>query len=313
MTVLIYLGLSKLIFLKRLENILTFQSFNKNSVLADYYFDIGTLYTIERLNERIIIKDDHIYVVYNKNNVYYNPLTEAFYALVFYQRKKYDIFLKLLESLVKESLILKVKDKEVAFWFYRFPFYPRVIKRRWISGMAQGVVASVLARAFYMTKDNRYKDLCVKAIDGMLLSINSDGSLYIGDRWLWIEEYPYEKPLKHVLNGFMFSLLGLYDAYLITNDKKFLYIFQILVKSLESKMSYYDLVLWSKYDVENIADPKYHFIHIILLYILHKLSSRENLKYYLLKWMLGLKVFPLIALIIYLFKARKRKNLSEDC
>jgi hypothetical protein len=92
MTVLIYLGLSKLIFLKRLENILTFQSFNKNSVLADYYFDIGTLYTIERLNERIIIKDDHIYVVYNKNNVYYNPLTEAFYALVFYQRKNTIFF-----------------------------------------------------------------------------------------------------------------------------------------------------------------------------------------------------------------------------
>jgi hypothetical protein len=87
--------------------------------------------------------------------------------------------------------------------------------------------------------------------------------------------------------------------------------FQILVKSLESKMSYYDLFLWSKYDVENIADPKYHFIHIILLYILHKLSSRENLKYYLLKWMLGLKVFPLITLIIYLFEARKRKNYPK--
>ena len=297
-----------------IERLITFQPCNKNSILNSYYIDLGTLFTLEGLNEKIKIINGSIYVAYDKLGIRYNPLTEAFYALVMFQRKNYSLFLKLTDNLVQRATILRINNKDVAFWYYQFPFPPYIYKTQWISGMAQGVIASVMCRAYYITHNELYKSLCIKAINGMLTPIEYGGALYKGDSWLWIEEYPSGNPLFHVLNGFLFSLLGLYDAYLITNNIELLRLFQVLLKSLKMRIKLYDLILWSKYDCLNIADIKYHFLNTILLYALYKLTNDELLKYYSLKWLHGFKVLSLfVTFILPLFFMRQYRSKKIMC
>jgi len=67
----------------RIERLIQFNS-NKE-ILSNYYFDLEKLFLNEFLTNRIVYHDDHIYVKYN-TKLLYNPLTEAFYALIFYKR-----------------------------------------------------------------------------------------------------------------------------------------------------------------------------------------------------------------------------------
>ncbi|XP_046376711.1 D-glucuronyl C5-epimerase-like [Haliotis rufescens] len=81
----------------------------------------------------------------------------------------------------------------------------------WYSAMAQGQAMSLLVRAYWKTKAQKY---LIAAIDAMkLFEISSEqgGVLakFAGE-YDWYEEYP-TTPSSFVLNGFIYSLLGLYD------------------------------------------------------------------------------------------------------
>jgi hypothetical protein len=158
--------------------------------------------------------------------------------------------------------------------------------------MTQGVVASTFARAFYLTGRHDYKRLAVKAIRITLLPIEAGGALYANGRWLWIEEYPSEMPVKHVLNGFMVALLGIYDVYLVTHEKKYLRIFYNFINNLIDNIHIYSILgYWTKYDIEIIADPKYHFIHTLLVYVLYNLTNSKPLYSWFSKWREGFLLF----------------------
>jgi hypothetical protein len=313
--ILIYCCLLKFS-LRELEKLCSIAQNGKDSILKLYWFDLSSLFTLERLNERVGLINGSVYVYYDDMGYQYNPLTEAFYALIMYQRGKYGLFLKLVENLIKKSTRKKINNQDIAFWYYPFPFPPRVYKTQWISGMTQGVIASTMCRAYYLTHIDLYKSMSIEAINGMLTPIEYGGALYKDNHWLWIEEVPDEKPLQHIFNGFIYSLLGLYDTYLVTNDPKLLRTFRILLLSLKLKIRNYDLVLWSKYDVTRMANTKYHFVHIVLLYTFYKLTNDDDLKNYSLRWMRGLKnplfVFIMLLLRILVNLHAKSKNMKGD-
>jgi hypothetical protein len=70
----------------RIERLIQFNS-NKE-ILSNYYFDLEKLFLTEFLTNRIVYHDNHIYVKYN-TKLLYNPLIEAFFALIFYKRDHY--------------------------------------------------------------------------------------------------------------------------------------------------------------------------------------------------------------------------------
>jgi hypothetical protein len=149
----------------------------------------------------------------------------------------------------------------------------------------------------------------------MLTFTEDGGTLYKNRGYLWIEEYPMEKPLTHVLNGFIYALLGLYDAYLITENEKYLKFFKTFIKVLKNNLIRYDLILWSKYDILRIAEPSYHLLHIILLLSLYKLTYDIFLKIVALRWLYGFKILPFIV-ISFIFDISSRLkarhiNVSE--
>ena len=77
--------------------------------------------------------------------------------------------------------------------------------------MCQGQAISVLVRAFLNSGDQKYLAAAEKAVGVFNVSSTEGGVRAVFmDKHVWYEEYPTNPP-TFILNGFMYSLLGLYD------------------------------------------------------------------------------------------------------
>jgi len=177
-------------------------------------------------------------------------------------------------------------------------------KPGWTSALAQGQALSVLARAYYLTKDSKYAKSGSEAINFLIKPISQGGCLdTLNDlpavdsslkNNVFFETY-ISKPSSYELNGFMFTLLGLYDwSQLNTyNNSKSIaqnYL-QKGIKTLKVVLPYYDIGGFSLYDLSYITYktlPKSasasHAVHIQLLNALSKATGESELKEYEKKW-----------------------------
>ncbi|CAH8655625.1 unnamed protein product [Schistosoma rodhaini] len=89
----------------------------------------------------------------------------------------------------------------------------KALKPGWYSAMGQGQAISLLVRAYNYTRNPLYLEACHRALDLFSVNINHGGirSYFFNQSDLvWFEEYPFNPPI-HILNGFIYSLVGLYD------------------------------------------------------------------------------------------------------
>jgi len=92
------------------------------------------------------------------------------------------------------------------------------------------------------------------------------------------EEYP-GYPLARVLDGFLFSLLGLYDLFTETNDRRVSTLFSDGINGLLSQLhawNYHDI--WSWYGTHGyLCPPQYHNLNYLLLRILGEITGEKRL------------------------------------
>lgn len=144
----------------------------------------------------------------------------------------------------------------------------------WPSAMAQGQAISVMISAYSLTQDSIYLKVAQDAIaafhyPGNLKGVNSDW-----DGVVWYEEYTSESP-ERVLNGFLFSLAGLYDGVELLNDSSAKVAWENGLIALKEKLDIYDVEFTSLYDYglvqKRFASAKttsldgYHELHILQL------------------------------------------------
>lgn len=159
----------------------------------------------------------------------------------------------------------------------------------WYSAMAQGQAMSLLTRAFRVTNDLHYLESALRAIK--LFSIRSEHrgilTTFLG-KYVWYEEYP-TIPSSYVLNGFIYSLFGLYDVQqsgthqLCREAGK---LFQNGLVSLKRMLPLFDTGSGSIYDLRhyslgvapNIARWDYHSTHINQLLFLNTIHNDPVLK-----------------------------------
>lgn len=143
-----------------------------------------------------------------------------------------------------------------------------------ISSMGQGEGASFLFRMAVLFDCSAYREAAFRAIDFMLLPMEKGGTaLYDADS-LFLEEYP-QTPRRSVLNGWIFSAFGLYDA-AIVKPERYADAFQKTVRTMADHLKDYDTGFWSFYDISGrIASPAYHDLHIALLEVMHELTGVE--------------------------------------
>ena len=195
----------------------------------------------------------------------------------------YDLFLTTQGALYKNKLIACANwavenQQEDGGWVtfaYNHPEAP-------YSSMAQGEGISMLLRAAIATGDQRYLEAAHKAKNFMLKPISEGGTTqYCGEDVLFYEA----TVLPVVLNGWIFSLWGLYDYCKYTKDEEAQAVLQKTLETLKRKLPDFDMKYWSKYEIEKrICSPFYHKLHIAQLRAMYDLFGDPVYKTYADKW-----------------------------
>lgn len=195
----------------------------------------------------------------------------------------YDLYLKTKEEVYKNKLLACAdwaveNQQEDGGWdtfTYATPEHP-------YSSMAQGEGISMLIRAHIVTKDERYMTAIYKAKEFMLKPIATGGVTEYQDNSVYLFECTQD-PL--ILNGWIFSLWGLYDYCKYISDDTVKKTLDATLNSLKSKLPEFDIKYWSKYeDGKRICSPFYHKLHIAQLTVMYDLFGDEIYKEYANKW-----------------------------
>ena len=185
---------------------------------------------------------------------------------------------------------------QVAEWFmhpqdalWRYFFDRGRLKAPWISAMAQGQGISLLVRAWRTTGELRYLDQARRATAPFHAPI-AEGGLRsaIKERCPFWEEYPEEPPV-HVLNGFLFALIGVLELAPYADDASTLA--RPMGDALERCVDLWDLGYWSSYDLAhrvhgrtNPATVAYHQLHVAQLRYLALRLGSERLQATAARW-----------------------------
>jgi len=237
---------------------------------------------------------------------YYNPVTVAQWGLLYYGRYIEGDEQALPVFLAAAERLLAMEDEDGAFRYtFSWQYYinEEAYEPGWVSGMAQGQALSLFARAYNLTGEEKYLDAGNRALGFLITPISEGGCLTTLadldpslDEYIFFEEYISE-PANYTLNGYMFTLLGLYDWYQINpNDQAGSHsvakqYFDSGIDTLTHILPYYDLGGFSAYDLTHLTferDPhigvNYHYIHVMLLHALSSVTGEEEIKHFEELW-----------------------------
>jgi heparosan-N-sulfate-glucuronate 5-epimerase len=220
----------------------------------------------------------------------YNPVTISQAAVAYYHaafQSNESVALKNADrtALNIQANWLVAHQDATGRWLYKFPFGGQPVP--WVSAMAEGVAISALIRANASRPDPRYLRAVAKARSTFVhdWSLGGVGSWQrVGTkRYLVYEEYmtPYS---PHTLNGWMFAMAGLYEAWKYLGDSQAKAAFDSTdrgVRALKVLLPYYDTGRWSTYNLTRMdakvngarASRAYHEIHILQLHWFAKVTG----------------------------------------
>lgn len=167
-------------------------------------------------------------------------------------------------------------------WEQRFDLpHTYELRAPWISAMAQGEGASLLARLHVATAEQRYAEAASRAL--RLLAVPSDegGTSALLDGRPFPQEYPTSPP-SFVLNGGIFAMWGWFDVAIALGDVAARSAFEDAVDTLALNLHRWDTGWWSLYDLyphrrRNPASFAYHELHIAQLQAMHRAAPRPAL------------------------------------
>lgn len=175
-----------------------------------------------------------------------------------------------------------------------------VLKPGWYSAMAQGQAMSFLSRMYKATRDRKYLDSAIRAINLFFVN-SSDGGIrtFFADKYVWFEEYP-TTPSTFVLNGFIYSLFGLYDMKMTCGNHECpeaTELFKAGLKSLNTLLPLFDTGSGTLYDLRhfslhgppNLARWDYHTTHINQLLHLETVVGGLNFQATAKRWISYMK------------------------
>jgi heparosan-N-sulfate-glucuronate 5-epimerase len=219
--------------------------------------------------------------VYKSVGRQYNPTRIAGYGLAHFNRYLASSWSESREPFMKAADWFAAAGD--GRWSYHFDWND--LNAPWISCMAQGQGISVLARAYHLTGEAKYLESARMALTPLRRPLSMGGvRSRLDDASEFLEEYPSSAPV-HVLNGFLFALIGIYDLMRLDPASGRSAGFDELVQSLESNIGRWDLGYWSAYDVStaalgirNATTMAYHRLHITQLRFLGTMLHRAVLR-----------------------------------
>jgi len=235
-------------------------------------------------------------VNYGSGKYYYNPVTIAMYGLAMHGRYIRGDMNARRGLMAAVARLVSLQDSRGAF---PYDFSYEAYHPGWVSGMAQGLALSLLARVYHLTGDPHYLAVGDKAFDFLVIPSSKGGTL--GDlsyvrggsaNEIIFEEYPAQPP-EYTLNGFMYAMLGVYDWSRLPakRSEAAAKYFPEAVHSLRVILPYYDLGGFTTYDLRHITLHKkptigvnYHATHVYLLHALVCITHDPVLSKYEQLW-----------------------------
>ena len=276
---------------------------NAVEVYKNFNFNFDTPFKYEAMSKYInSINPDSL--IFDNNGIpminykdcgnQYNFATICQYAL--YLHTKYlDGDTSVLNQFIKcADFLIDYMDTDGSFK-YEFPYYSyELLPVGWTSSMTQGQALSVFARAYKITQNQKYVEAGNKAFNYLITPISQGGVMDTLESFeprfksdIFFQEYVNTIP-TYTLNGFMFTLLGIYDwsqlsktVPTISSDETNYY-FNQGIKTLKIVLPYYDIGGFTSYDLSHLmtsrdANPAldYHKIHIDLLESIYSITEDD--------------------------------------
>jgi hypothetical protein len=238
----------------------------------------------------MLVPDDKGVMMFDYHGVQrkvYNPLSVAIGGMEYYleyknhgDKESKQYFINTADWLVNNA-----NDKgEYSIWEYNFPWrFYGWISPPYSSALAQAQGLNVLIAAYDLTKNEKYLIEANNALGAFLVDYENGGvvSNEDGDSlFLHLLAKPGFQKI-YVLNGHTWSLLLLWNYYQQTQDPTVKAIFDKGIKWLRENLWKYDTGSWSNYDqMENLALPEYHTLHITQLANLYEITGEQIFKEY---------------------------------
>jgi D-glucuronyl C5-epimerase C-terminus len=160
-----------------------------------------------------------------------------------------------------------------------------LLKSPWISAYDQGLVISALVRGYRLTRQPRLLELLQGAAQVFALDVREGGVREPLPSGALYSELPGQA-IPGIQDGFMTSLLGLYDLYVETEDPAVGKLFNDGIEGLRALLPSWDYrKRWSWYGCRAyLCPPAYHWLNRVLLEVLGRLASDPVLSTYAETW-----------------------------
>jgi hypothetical protein len=159
------------------------------------------------------------------------------------------------------------------------------LKAPWLSANAQGLVISALVRGWRITRRPRLPELLERSSWVFQLNCECNGVRVQAEEHIVYTEVP-GLPAPGIMDGFVNSLLGLYDLYVETGDPSVSKLFEQGVVGLRYFLPRWDYKKkWSMYSNRSyLCSPAYHCQNRVLLSVMARLTGDSYFAEYAEAW-----------------------------
>jgi hypothetical protein len=220
----------------------------------------------------------------------YFPINIAQYGFMLHaewlETNQEDILNRLKSNLAQLD-ILKTESETSCVWYHQHFEAKYKIEPPWASAMAQGECMSFYLRMYQITGDASLLSTALKAYHFLDIDVSENGVKQIDhDGNLWYEEYPSTPP-SYVLNGFIYTLFGLYDLFRVTQREDVKMNIDRCLKTLKDNLDKFDAGYWTYYDLLKKELVRYYYqknVHVPQLEVLYILTNDSIFNRYAEKW-----------------------------
>ncbi len=189
------------------------------------------------------------YIDVDDNRLIYYPISIGQYGLAIFHtwlktkaESDKQRFLKIVDWFYDNR---QIDDKGV-YWLSDVPKPEYRMSDPWPSAFAQSRGLSILLRGWQQTGEEKYRQAAEQALTIFDIPA-ADGGVTTFTPGPFYEEYPTTFPTM-VLDGFFFTLCGLYDAVRALNSQKAQQLFDRGIRTIKQWLPRYDLGYWMRYN-----------------------------------------------------------------
>jgi heparosan-N-sulfate-glucuronate 5-epimerase len=223
-----------------------------NNAIGSYYLDLTDTLIDYTSGHYGCFDSKGIPMIGKGESAYYNAIVVLQYGFIVHELFLRNIDIEKNKNILSEILVWLDKSKDTIgdcfVWRNLESNKKYNLKPGFISAMTQGEAISFYVRMYELFKNETYLEYAKKAYNFLQIDFENGGVKRIDELGcLWFEEYPSPTP-SYVLNGFIYTVFGIYDLYKITLDPSIKALFDSTIVTLKKNLHKYDVGYWSLYD-----------------------------------------------------------------